>query len=269
MNEEYINFLQKIEEQVKMEKYLSPKEIKKYYKQFPKRKYISYNADIPFSLETLLNFYREYNIDYYKIIMDGLSRGRIVISNDLKDSYVNINSNKAYISPHQSSYDYFLFAHELSHYIDRNLTPHIIDDHYTIFAEVFPRAIENAYVNYLQNISPAYTSLIDVTQNNRLYFARRHLESALYEYYYEKLYLKGKLNEKKFDSQIVSRLMKRNVVDYHLRYFFGEVFSSYLKEHPEIPLDSNLGIILSNLDLSSSYECFEEDNHHKVKVKNL
>jgi len=92
------------------------------------------------AITIVLNFYKNYNPEYYKIIVKDIDEKKIIIS-DKVESYVDTKTGIAYIKINHNDSDVFSLVHELAHYIDRNCK--IIPDKYWILAEAFAFYIKN------------------------------------------------------------------------------------------------------------------------------
>lgn len=57
------------------------------------------------------------------MVLDAINNGRIIISAATEKSFVNTESNNAFIKLSGNDSDLFILVHEFAHYIDRNLNP--------------------------------------------------------------------------------------------------------------------------------------------------
>lgn len=192
------------------------------YQKYPKR--------IDKCLETVLQFYKEFNHNYYEIIVKGITNKQIIFDNSLKKSYLDINNNIAYIRLYENEGDLFIIVHELAHYIDRNSNPKIIPDDVNFLCEVFSFYIEKKFELWL--LEERYDDLISIRKNNRMYIESKMLNAIQYELLYEKLFHKnGKINENEISIEKVRCIMKydsSNTVNYLLRYPIANILSDYL-----------------------------------------
>lgn len=92
-----------------------------------KLSYPSSNLDC---LSIALDFYKNFNLDYYNIIEEGIKNKAIVISDSLNKSYVTHKEHKAYIKLTNTDTDLIMIVHEFGHYIDHMSTPNIVPDEY-------------------------------------------------------------------------------------------------------------------------------------------
>ena len=102
----------------------------------------SYPSEIENSLEIALQFYKEYNVQYYNTIIKEIESKRIVISQDICKSSTDTENNTAHIRLYGNDGDPFIIVQELAHFIDRNSNPPIIPDKYWFLSETFAFYIE-------------------------------------------------------------------------------------------------------------------------------
>lgn len=186
--------------------------------------------------------------------MNGINN-KTIIFQECKKSFVDINSNCAFINLTDTDNDIFILVHELAHFIDRNHNPKIIPDEYWFFSETFSFYIEKKFEIWLNN--KEYEHLISKRRNNRMYFESKMLKAISNLLYYEDLYKsKGKLEEKDIDVKKVKTIMRYdipyNIVNYLLQYPLANILSTELlnsnikfdKDFVQIVLDMNLYEIL-------------------------
>ena len=265
-----IEFEKRIRREVNYKKFLNSEILEKMYSLFPKRPLFINSNNFLFSLEDIKTFYKYYNINYYEIIVNGFNNNRITISKDIKISHVSTLSNDAYIKLTSNDIDLFSVVHELAHFIDCNTNPHIIDDRYNIYAEVFSLYMEKKYEIYLRKISSIYNNVILTRRNNRLFYEKNYLFLINLELYYENLYKKyGYIPIQKVDIDDVRRLMKLNyinIVNFLLRYPIGNILSDYLLENEDILLNGNICCKLNEVSISDEFDNFI-DRYSKKIVK--
>ncbi len=155
------------------------------------------------NLSISLNFYKNFNLDYYNIINQGINNKNIIISDEF-NSHVNTESGQAYIKLMGNDGDVITIVHELAHYIDRMLNPHIVPDKYWFLGETFAFYIERELEKFL---GKKYEYLFDIRKNNRLYMEKNMLQIIKLTFHYENEYLKnGKLELKEKDYKNIKRL---------------------------------------------------------------
>ena len=180
------------------------------------------------SLFISLNFYKNFNLDYYNIINQGINNGDITIS-DKFNSYVDTKSSKTYIKLNYNDGDIITVTHELAHYIDRKLNPHIISDKYWFLGETFAFYIERQLE---KSLGQKYAYIFDIRKNNRLYMEKNMLQIVKLAFHYENEYLKtGKLELTKKDSKNIKRIMNtqnENLINFCLSYPVANITSLYL-----------------------------------------
>lgn len=203
---------------------------------------IDYLVTIKNPLKLALQFYKEYNIEYYNMILEGFKNKRIIFQNKEK-SFTDTQNNKAYIKLQGNDGDVFILVHELAHYIDRNSNPRIVPDEYWFLSETFAFYVEKKLENWL--ISDKYNKLIYTRINNRKYFEKRMLIAIKYELYYEDLFNK---NGNIFDSDIdlkkieyIKRFnVSSNIVNNLLEYPLANILSNYLINNSLLQNDNEL-----------------------------
>lgn len=193
---------------------------------------MDYPNKIKNPLEIVLQFYKDYNEQYHKMIMDGIKTKRIIISQDEGKSFVSTKNNTAYISLYGNDSDPFIIVHELAHYIDRNSNPQIVSDECWFLSEVFSFYMEKKLQMWLDN--EKYKDLISIRINNRIYYEARMLTAIETELYYEELYKKKgtiKENDIAIDKiKLINNYDEPNIVNYLLQYPLANIISSYLIE---------------------------------------
>lgn len=80
-----------------------------------------YPKKIKNTLEVALEFYKYYNNQYYNMILEAIHNNK---------SFVDTQSNKAFIKLFGNDADIFVLVHEFAHFIDINCNPHIIPSEY-------------------------------------------------------------------------------------------------------------------------------------------
>lgn len=193
---------------------------------------ISYPNRIKNPLEISLQFYKNYNEEYYKMIMDGIQNDKIEIIQGEGKSFVNTNTNTTHIRLYGNDSDIFIIVHELAHYIDKNSCPQIISDDYWFLSETFAFYMEKKLEKWLEY--KKYEELISIRRNNRLYYESKMLKAIEIELYYEELYKdKGTIEENDIDFEkikLVQNYNESNLVNYLLQYPLANILSTHLIE---------------------------------------
>lgn len=107
---------------------------------------IDYLVTIKNPLKLALQFYKEYNIEYYNMILEGFKNKRIIFQNKEK-SFTDTQNNKAYIKLQGNDGDVFILVHELAHYIDRNSNPRL----YQMNIGFYPKPLHFIWRKILKN----------------------------------------------------------------------------------------------------------------------
>lgn len=213
-------------------------------------------------LEIVLRFYKDYNENYYNMIINGLKNGRIIISDNLRKSLTDTDFNNTYIKLNGNDGDVFMLVHELAHFIDRNSKPLIIPNKYDFLAEVFPFYMEKELETWLERAG--VETLISVRRNNRMYYEAKMMKAIEYQLYCETLYQEtGQINVSDLSINKVKAIMKYDydecLINYLLRYPLANILSSYLIDNNMIKtdyefcdkcLDANLYEIIENYSRS-------------------
>lgn len=269
MNEEQIkSFMEKVKLESKYRKFLKEDIIYElisiFHRDYKKR---DYSQNIKNTLELALKFYKDYNEQYYNIIIEGIENGKIIISQDNKKSFVDTNNNITFIKLYDNDGDLFVLVHEFAHFIDKNSNPQIIPDEYWFLSETFSFYIEKKLENWLVNKN--YEDLIHTRKNNRMYFENKMLEAIENELYYENLFRKkGIIEESDIDIKKIKSIMKydvsSNVVNYLLQYPLANIISDYFINNNIIPDDSKFVENCLNIEL---YELLRTLSSNKLLKK--
>lgn len=227
-------------------------------------KKLSYPNNNLDNLSISLNFYKNFNLEYYNIINQGLNRQDIIISDEF-NSLVNTNNSKTYIKFMGNDGDVIMLVHEFAHYIDRMLNPHIVPDKYWFLGETFAFYIERELE---KKLGSKYKYLFQIRKNNRLYMEKNMLQIIKLALYYENKYIKtGKLELKEEDSKNIKRIMNighDNLINFCLSYPIANITSLYL-----INFCSNITREkFCELCLSYDIETFFRDNYHLIGLDN-
>ncbi len=232
------------EEQVIIRKFIEKVQVESSYKKFLKLDIIeqmisifkgnyqksAYPNQISNCLELALQFYKNYNYKFYKMIVYGIENKKIIISRKILKPYTDTDKGMAYIRMYENDGDLFLLVHEFAHYIDRNSEPKIISSNLDCLSEVFSFFMEKQLELWLPK--DKYDDLIFARRNNRIYFESNMLKAVEYELYYEKLFYKnGKIEEDEMDIEKIRFIMKyanRDLINYLMRYPLANVLSDYL-----------------------------------------
>lgn len=222
-----------------------------------------YSNQIDSPLDMALEFYKDYNRDYYHMILKGIKEEKIVVSRDLKKSFVDTRTGSAFIKLENNDGDIFNLVHEFAHFIDRNTTPSIIPDKYYFLSETFSFFIEKKLEIWLGNYE--HKDLISTRKNNRMFFESKMMRTVSYVMDCISLYQQvgiiepDSLDINKIDT-IISYDYDPNVgiVNTLLQYPLANVLSSHL-------IDENL--IQGEQDFCEV--CFNTDLYKALEIKNL
>ena len=232
------------EEQIMIRKFIEKVQVESSYKKFLELDIIEqminifkgnyqkkiYPNQISNCLELALQFYKNYNYKFYKMIVYGIENKKIIISREIIKPYTDTDNDVAYIRMYGNDGDLFLFVHEFAHYIDRSSEPKIISNNFAYLSEVFSFFMEKQLELWLPK--DKYDDLIFARRNNRIYFESNMLKAVKYELYYEKLFYKnGKIEEDEIDIEKIRFIMKyanRDLINYLMRYPLANVLSDYL-----------------------------------------
>lgn len=212
----------------------------------------NYSSEIENPLEMALEFYKEYNMEYYNTIIENIQNRRIIINKNIGKSFTDTKNNTTNISLCGNDGDLFNIVHELTHFIDRNSKPPIIPDEYWFLSETFAFYIEKRLENWLLNKD--YKDLIYTRRNNRIFFENKMLEAIENQLYYENLYRqKGIIVESDIDIKKIKSIIKYdvpyNIVNYLLQYPLANILSSCLINNYIIQDDNQLVEKCINMDL--------------------
>ncbi len=212
----------------------------------------NYSSEIEKPLEMALEFYKEYNMEYYNTIIENIQNRRIIINKNIGKSFTDTKNNTTNISLCGNDGDLFNIVHELAHFIDRNNKHPIIPDEYWFLSETFAFYIEKRLENWLLNKD--YKDLIYTRRNNRIFFENKMLEAIENELYYENLYRqKGIIVESDIDIKKIKSIIKYdvpyNIVNYLLQYPLANILSNCLIDNYIIQDDNQLVEKCINMDL--------------------
>ena len=250
-------FSQKIAREAGQWKCLKPEQLKKIIDLFSvKCKYIPYN-EIPMdSLDMALSFYKQYDKNYYDILIDGLKNKKIVIVDDVMSNY-DPNTGICEIESFGNDKGYFCFVHEFAHYIDGMSVPSFTPPYLNFLAEAYSLYMEKLAEKFLLTQIPDFS---EIKYNHMLYAEGRMVRAIEDELYYEKLYLElGKLPIEMIDRKKAQRIMQYNctgvdTINYLVRYPLGNLISEYLMEHCELLEKNSWRNVLESLDFDTIYE---------------
>lgn len=230
---------------------------------------MDYPQNINNPLDIVLEFYKSYNKEYYKIILEGINSNRIIISKNETKSLVDTNSGRTFIRLSGNDSDIFILAHEFAHYIDRSSNPLIIPDKYSFLCEVFSFYIEKQLELWLNH--KKFYELIQARRNNRMYYEEKMLNAIEYELLCEKLYIQNEqINIEDLDIHKIKKLMRYDydlnagLVNYLLRYPLANLLSNYLLNNNLIKKDADICSACLNSNL---YEVITSCSLNKNKVK--
>lgn len=212
----------------------------------------SYSSEIENPLEIALQFYKEHNVQYYNLIIEGIESERIIISENSGKSFTDTKNNTTYIRLYGNDGDLFIIVHELAHFIDRNSNPTIIPDEYWFLSETFAFYIEKKLEIWLG--SEKYKDLISTRTNNRMYFESKMLKAIENELYYESLYKqKGTIEESDIDIKKIKSIIQydvsSNIVNYLLQYPLANILSDCLINNRLIQNDNEIVEKCMNMNL--------------------
>lgn len=230
----------------------------------------SYPNNIEIPLEIALQFYKNYNVKYYNMIIKGIETGKIIINKKNKKSFVDTENNVAFIKLNDNDGDLYMLVHEFAHFIDKNSNPKIVPNEYWFLSETFAFYIEKKLETYLKD--EKYKNLISTRTNNRIYFESKMLDAIENELYYEKLYnQKGKIDENDIDiskiKSVITYAVSSNVVNYLLQYPLANILSDYLVHGSLLQCDHELVEKCINTDLYDVLSNFIEMNKNLQKMK--
>ncbi|MBE6154632.1 MAG: hypothetical protein E7163_03580 [Firmicutes bacterium] len=217
----------------------------------------SYSCEIENPLKIALQFYKEYNTQYYNTIIEQIKSKRIVISQNNGKSFTDTENNTAHIRLYGNDGDLFTIVHELAHFIDRNNNPPIIPDKYWFLSETFAFYIEKKLEIWLKN--KKYKDLISTRKNNRIYFENNMLKAIENELYYESLFRqKGTIEVSDIDIKKIKSIMQfdisSNIINYLLQYPLANILSDYIINNHLLSNDCELAEICINIDLYKMLE---------------
>ena len=225
---DYDEFIKKIEIESKYKKYVSKDIIDLIIDNFTsKYKKINYPKTISNPLEIVLQFYQNYNEEFYNLILNGINNNKIIINDSESKSFINIKDNITHINLFGNDSDLFILVHELAHYIDRNYKNYIIPDKYWFLSETFAFYMEKTFEKSLNK--EKYKKLINARKNNRLYHETNMVKAIKYEYYYEQLFINNNfINTEDIDIykiKYISQYKESNYINYLLQYPLANIIS--------------------------------------------
>lgn len=225
-----------------------------------------YSKEIDNPLDFALQFYKDYNVSYYQMILKGIEERKIIISKDINQSFVDTFSGGAFIELENNDSDIFKLVHEFAHFIDRNLAPSIIPDEYYFLSEVFSFYMEKKLEIFLEESK--YSDLIATRRNNRVFFESKMMKVVAYVLKVEDLYKDSdKVSEEFLDSTRIKKVMNYDydlnvgIVNYLLQYPLANVLSSYLLSEHGLLKDQD--IFKACLD-TNLYEALESKTLKKI-----
>ena len=217
----------------------------------------SYFSEIENPLEIALQFYKEYNVQYYNMIVEQIKRRKIIINENKGKPFTDAKNNIVYIRLYGNDGDLFIIVHELAHFIDRNSNPPIIPDEYWFLSQTFAFYMEKKLKIWLKN--EKYQDLISTRINNRMYFESKMLKAIENELYYESLYRqKGAIEESDIDIKKIKSIMQydvsSNIINYLLQYPLANILSDCLINNHLLSNDYELTEKCFNIDLHKILE---------------
>lgn len=227
-----------------------------------------YPNNINNCLELSLEFYKNYDENYYDIILDGINKGKIIILDKNKKSLVDTQTNNVYIKLSGNDSDVFMLVHEFAHYIDRSSNPLIVPNEFWFLSETFSFYIEKKLEQWLDNTK--YHDLIVARINNRIFYEKKMLNAIKIKMYYENLYKeKGKLLESDIninDAKLVGKYNVPNTINYLLQYPLANIISNHLIDS-DIPIEGDFAKTCLDIDLYQAIGKFADTTKSK-KLKN-
>lgn len=227
-----------------------------------------YPNNINNCLELSLEFYKNYDENYYDIILDGINKGKIIILDKNKKSLVDTQTNNVYIKLSENDSDVFMLVHEFAHYIDRSSNPLIVPNEFWFLSEAFSFYIEKKLEQWLD--STKYHDLIVARINNRIFYEKKMLNAIKIKMYYENLYKeKGKLLKSDIninDAKLVGKYNVPNTINYLLQYPLANIISNYLIDS-DIPIEGDFAKTCLDIDLYQAIGKFADTTKSK-KLKN-
>ena len=227
-----------------------------------------YPNNINNCLELSLEFYKNYDENYYDIILDGINKGKIIILDKNKKSLVDTQTNNVYIKLSGNDSDVFMLVHEFAHYIDRSSNPVVVPNEFWFLSETFSFYIEKKLEQWLDNTK--YHDLIAARINNRIFYEKKMLNAIKIKMYYENLYKeKGKLLESDIninDAKLVGKYNVPNTINYLLQYPLANIISNYLIDS-DIPIEGDFAKTCLDIDLYQAIGKFADTTKSK-KLKN-
>ena len=226
---------------------------------------LSYSSEIKNPLEIALEFYKEYNIKYYNIIIKAIQGKKIIIRKDIGKPFTDTKNNTTHITLYGNDGDIFIIVHELAHFIDRNNNPSIIPNEYWFLSETFAFYMEKKLQIWLDE---KYKDLIYIRENNRMFFENKISKAIENELYYESLYKqKGIIEESDIDIGKIKSILKYdisdNIINYLLQYPLANILSHYLINNHLIQDDSELFKQCININL---YEILQDYSKSKRTI---
>lgn len=208
------------------------------------------------NLSIALKFYKNFNLDYYNIIHQGISNEAIFIfSKSGLDSFVDTKNCQTRIQLMNNDGDVITIVHELAHYIDRILTPHIVFDKYWFLGETFAFYFERELERFL---GPQYKYLFDIRKNNRLYKEKNMLQIIKLVLDYENDYLKnGKLKLTEEDAKNIKKIInlgQDDLINFCLSYPIANITSLYLVNYNSIITKENFCELCLSYDIKEFFE---------------
>lgn len=257
------SFIERVKVESNIHKFIQEALIYKLITNFRKN-YVkmNYPKKINNPLDIVLKFYKNYNKEYYEIILDGINSSRIIISKNETKSFASRENKRTNIKLSGNDSDVFILAHEFAHYIDINFNPPIIPYEYDFLCEVFSFFIEKHLELWLEQ--KEFNELKEVRRNNRMYYEEKMLNAIEYELFCEKNYIKnGQIGKEDLDINRVKELIHYDydlnvgLVNYLLRYPLANILSDYLVNNNMIKNDSDICSVCLRTNL---YEVITNNN---------
>lgn len=206
------------------------------------------------------NFYQNNFPEYYEIIKNGLDNNEIIIGEFVGSPRTEFNPLRTFIKLSNNDRDVFMIVHELAHYIDLKLNPHIISDNCKFYGEVVPFYVEKVFETFYKDY---YEELIRARKNNRIYYEKERLNVIKLMLKYEEYYRANKSIDSIIDEEEIRQIMKYescNTVNSLIRYPLANLLSSYMLVKG-IPLKQNLQDDLKNINI---YEVIKDEDVRRM-----
>lgn len=216
-----------------------------------------YEKTISDPLRTALEFYKEYDKEFYEIISEGILNDRILIGDFVKRSYVSVDKKLCFIKTEGNDHDVYVMIHEMAHYVNAMLNQKFIDRNNSIYTEVFSYYMERQLDKFL--IARGYYEVVFARYQNRTYSTCETAKSLKNFLTLKRIYETNKLGLLLEQDRIekVLRCDRNYPAQYYLRYLVGTIFSRRLAmEESDKPFIERI----KALDLDEEIARFSKEN---------